>query len=188
MRRMMHRFIAARRQMDSAYGYQASPATRNRAAGFSGRRHASRISDTRRHLTLFRKQNRLLSGPADPAGSAFSARARETVPIAYAPDPSSRAASASAADGYQNALAGLGESSPLLSSGAWVRSGLTTDVNQLTTLYRESWLAKRIIDMPSEDMTRAWIRITTDLAVEDMHLITRAMKTHNLRKELTAAL
>ena len=93
----------------------------------------------------------------------------------------------SARDGYQNALAGLGDASPLLASGTFLRSGLTSDIALLTTLYRESWLAKRIIDMPSEDMTRAWIRITSDLDDGDMRLIEKAMKTHLIRKELTDA-
>ena len=92
------------------------------------------------------------------------------------------------ADAYQNTLAGLGEASPLLSSGTWIRNGLTSDPQLLTTLYRESWLAKRIIDMPSEDMTRAWIRMTTSLEEEDLRMIDRAMKTHNIRQEITDAL
>ena len=91
-------------------------------------------------------------------------------------------------DAYQNALAGLGEASPLLSGGTWIRNGVTADVQLLTTLYRESWLAKRIIDMPSEDMTRAWIRINTDLDADDRRMIDRAMKTHNIRQELTDAI
>ncbi len=93
-----------------------------------------------------------------------------------------------ASDGYQNRLAGLGEASQLISDGTWVRNGLTGNETLLTTLYRESWLAKRIVDMPSEDMTRAWIRISSDVDGEDMRLVEKAMKTHNVRKELTDAL
>lgn len=65
-----------------------------------------------------------------------------------------------AADGYSNAAAFLGEDSPLLSAGTFLRSGLTSDPERLTAMYRESWLTMRIIDMPSEDMTRAWYRLT----------------------------
>ena len=61
-------------------------------------------------------------------------------------------------DGYSNSAAFLGDESPLLSSGTFVRSGLTSDPELLTAMYRESWLTKRIIDTPSEDMTRAWYR------------------------------
>ena len=59
-------------------------------------------------------------------------------------------------DGYANAAAFLGEESPLFAAGTFLRSGLTADVETLTAAYRENWLAKRIIDMPAEDMTRAW--------------------------------
>ena len=70
----------------------------------------------------------------------------------------------SGADGYSNSAAFLGDESPLLSSGTFVRSGLTSDPELLTAMYRESWLTKRIIDTPSEDMTRAWYRLSTPCA------------------------
>ena len=65
-----------------------------------------------------------------------------------------------ARDGYTNPLAFLGEASPLFSSGTYNRGGITSSPALLTALYRESWLAKRIIDMPSEDMTRAWYTLS----------------------------
>ena len=61
--------------------------------------------------------------------------------------------------------------SPLLSSGTFLRSGLTADPELLTAMYRESWLTKRIIDMPSEDTTRAWYRLTSAPAAEDLHAL-----------------
>ncbi len=92
-----------------------------------------------------------------------------------------------ASDGYQNSLAGLGDASPLLSGGTFIKSGLTSNLELLTTLYRESWIAKRIIDMPSEDMTRSWIRIISSLEDEDLSMLHQVMKRHNIRKELTDA-
>ena len=62
-----------------------------------------------------------------------------------------------ASDTYTNPPAFLGAASNLISSGTWIRSGLASNTDLLTTLYRESWLAKRIIDMPVEDMTRPGI-------------------------------
>ena len=56
-----------------------------------------------------------------------------------------------ALDGYSNAAAFLGDDSPLLASGTYRRSGLTSNTELLTVTYRENWLAKKIIDMPSED-------------------------------------
>ncbi len=72
------------------------------------------------------------------------------------------------ADGYSNSAVPIGAASPLLSSGTFVRSNLTQDTEKLTTIYRESSLAMRIIDMPAEDMTRAGYTLTGDFEAEDL--------------------
>ena len=64
--------------------------------------------------------------------------------------PEAVAAILSALDGYSNAAAFLGDQSPLIASGTFHRSNLTSRSELLTVTYRESWLAKRIIDMPSD--------------------------------------
>ena len=91
------------------------------------------------------------------------------------------------ADGYGNPVAFLGEDSPLLSSGTFMRSNLTSNMNLLTTIYRESWLAKRIIDMPSEDMTRKWYTLNTSMDDEDLRLLKRLEAKHSVRQEMTNA-
>ena len=92
------------------------------------------------------------------------------------------------ADGYSNAAAFLGEDSPLLASGTFLRSGLTSDPELLTAMYRESWLTKRIIDTPSEDMTRAWYRLSSSVAPEEIHVLRRLEARHSVKQELTNAL
>ena len=94
----------------------------------------------------------------------------------------------SAFDGYSNAAAFLGEDSPLLSSGTFRRSGLTRETELLTTAYRENWIAKRIIDMPCEGMTRAWYKLSTSLpeaAVRELH---RLEAWHNVKQEIANAI
>ena len=91
-------------------------------------------------------------------------------------------------DGYTNPLAFLGESSPLLSSGTYIRNNLTSDPDLLTTLYRTSWLSKRIIDTPSEDMTRSWYRFSSPLPEEDLESLRRLESRHSVRQELTNAI
>ena len=93
-----------------------------------------------------------------------------------------------ALDGYANAAAFLGEDSPLLSSGTFRRSGLTSQTELLTTAYRESWLAKRIIDMPSEDMTRAWYTLSTSLPEEDLQDLKHLEARHSVKQEITNAI
>ena len=93
-----------------------------------------------------------------------------------------------ASDGYSNAAAFLGESSPLLASGTFRRSGLTANTELLTAAYRESWLAMRIIDMPSEDMTRRWYTLTTAMDDEDLRELRRLEARHSVRQEITNAI
>ena len=92
------------------------------------------------------------------------------------------------ADGYSNAAAFLGEDSPLLACGTFLRSGLTSDPELLTAMYRESWLTKRIIDTPSEDMTRAWYRLSSSVDPEEIHALRRLEARHSVKQELTNAL
>ena len=92
------------------------------------------------------------------------------------------------ADGYSNSMAFLGEASPLLQSGTYLRSGLSSDMDLLTTMYRESWLTMRIIDTPSEDMTRAWYRFSAPLPEEDLETLRRLESRHSVRQELTDAI
>ena len=84
-------------------------------------------------------------------------------------------------DGYSNGAAFLGEQSPLLSAGTFVRSGLTSDPELLTAMYRESWLTKRIIDTPSEDMTRAWYRLSAVTDPEKIHALRRLEARHSVK-------
>ena len=94
----------------------------------------------------------------------------------------------SALDGYSNAAAFLGENSVLLSSGTFRRSNLTSQSELLTVTYRESWLAKRIIDMPCEDMTRAWYSFSTSMPEEDMKDLKRLEAKHSVKQEIANAI
>ena len=93
-----------------------------------------------------------------------------------------------AQDGYNNAAAFLGESSPLLSAGTFVPSGLTSNIRLLTTTYRECWLATRIIDTPAEDMTRSWYTLTGKFDPEDLADLKLVEAKHSIKQELTDAI
>ena len=93
-----------------------------------------------------------------------------------------------ALDGYSNAAAFLGDDSPLISSGTFRRNGITANTELLTVTYRESWLAKRIIDMPSEDMTRAWYSLSTSLPSDDLHDLKQLEAKHSVKQEITNAI
>ena len=93
-----------------------------------------------------------------------------------------------ALDGYSNAAAFLGDDSPLLASGTYRRSGLTSNTELLTVTYRENWLAKKIIDMPSEDMTRSWYSLSTSMPEEDIKDLKRLEAKHSVKQEITNAI
>ncbi len=92
-----------------------------------------------------------------------------------------------ALDGYANAPAALGEYSPLAAAGTFLRSGVTADPELLTAAYRTNWLAKRIIDMPAEDMTRAWYR-PDGLPEEAVRRLRSLESRHAVRRELADAI
>ena len=93
-----------------------------------------------------------------------------------------------ATDGYSNAAAFLGEYSPLIASGTFLRSGLTANTQLLTTTYRECWLATRIIDTPAEDMTRSWYTLTGKFDPDDLADLRRLEARHSVKRELTDAI
>ena len=91
-------------------------------------------------------------------------------------------------DGYVNLPASLGEASPLQSSGDYVRSGISRNYELLTVLYRENWIAKRIIDMPCEDATREWYTLSTELNQNLIDKIKKIEAKHNVKGEITNAM
>ena len=93
-----------------------------------------------------------------------------------------------AKDGYVNLPASLGEASPLQSSGDYVRSNISRNYELLTVLYRENWIAKRIIDMPCEDATREWYTLSTELNQNLIDKIKKVEAKHNVKGELTNAM
>ena len=94
-----------------------------------------------------------------------------------------------AMDGFSNPLAHLGAASPLMSAGTFERSGLTEDKEKLTTMYRENSIAKRIIDMPCEDMTRAWYTLSSKMVDEtDLAQLKDLEAKHSIKQEITNAI
>ena len=91
-------------------------------------------------------------------------------------------------DGYSNAPAGLGASSFLLSSGVFLPTNLTRDITALTNTYRGSWLAKKIIDMPAEDMTRNWYTLSTAMPMEELQILKELEARHSVKQEMTNAI
>ena len=63
-------------------------------------------------------------------------------------------------DGFSNPLANMGDDTPSLLEGTqYNMSRLSFDWGLLNTLYRTHWIVRRIVDVPSEDMTKNWYKI-----------------------------
>ena len=89
-------------------------------------------------------------------------------------------------DGYRNTIAHIGNSSLLMAGGGFARSNLVTE--ELTTAYRDNWLAKKIVDMPAEDMTRKWYTLSTSASQEEIDKIRHLEAIHSIKQEITNAL
>jgi len=90
-----------------------------------------------------------------------------------------------AADGYVNTLAYLGEASELTKANDYERHGISNNYELLTTLYRENWLAARIIDTPCEDMTRSWYSLSSEIEQEKIDELKKLENKHCIQQELT---
>ena len=91
-------------------------------------------------------------------------------------------------DGYINTAGRIGAASPLMAGGTFIRSNLTFDQELLTTTYRDNWVAKRVIDMPAEDITRSWYTLNTKMSEADLEELRRLEAEHSIKQELTNAI
>jgi hypothetical protein len=94
----------------------------------------------------------------------------------------------SAIDGFINSLAYLGEASPLTRANDFERHSITRDIETLTVMYRENWLAKRIIDTPCEDMTRSWYSVSSEIEQDKLDELAKLEAKHNVKQEITNGL
>lgn len=102
--------------------------------------------------------------------------------------PNTQSKSLSVRDGFINTLAYLGEASELNKANDFERHSITRDTETLTVMYRENWIAKRIIDMPCEDMTRAWYTLASEMEQDKLDELAKLETKHNVKQEITNAL
>lgn len=93
-----------------------------------------------------------------------------------------------ALDGFINTLAYLGEASELTQASDYQRHSITRDYELLTVMYRENWVAKRIIDTPCEDMTRAWYSVSSEIEQDKLDELAKLEAKHNIKQEITNGL
>jgi len=75
-----------------------------------------------------------------------------------------------ARDGLVNVATGLGTNKSKLSHASWELESLTNGWQQLDAAYQSNWIARQIVDIPAQDMTREWRSIKSEGA-EDIKLL-----------------
>ena len=82
-----------------------------------------------------------------------------------------------ALDYFTNQLARLGYGTPSLPEGRQYNLvRLSNNYLLLLTLYRNHWIARRIVDLPAIDMTRAWPKLNCELAPKEIQKFDRTVQ------------
>lgn len=80
-------------------------------------------------------------------------------------------------DYFTNMAARTGYGTPSIGESAtYEMVRLSNNYELLLTLYRNHWIARRIVDIPAIDMTRAWPKITSDIPPDDIASFDRTIE------------
>jgi hypothetical protein len=97
--------------------------------------------------------------------------------------------SAQAFDFFSNIMARTGYGSPNLVEGAeYPLVRLTYNYWQLVSLYEGGWIPRRIVDVPAQDMVRAWPTLTSDIDPKDLGRIDKVIRRTNTKNQLLTAM
>jgi phage-related protein (TIGR01555 family) len=97
--------------------------------------------------------------------------------------------SSMAQDFFSNAGARMGFGTPSLGQGAdYTLERLSYNYWLLVTLYRNHWISRRIVDVPAQDMVKAWPRLTSDLEPKDLTKLDRALRLTNTKNQVLTGL
>ena len=91
-------------------------------------------------------------------------------------------------DGLENVVAGLGTERDKRSYSVWGDPRVLTR-QELESMYRGSWLAKKIVNITADDMTREWLHVMfDDDSEESQFAIEQAEKRFGIKKKINEAL
>jgi len=99
------------------------------------------------------------------------------------------ATTAQAADLFSNSGARMGFGTPSLGQGAeYNLVRLSYDYWNLITLFRNHWISRRIVEVPAQDMVKAWPTMTSDIEPKDITRINRALRKTNTKNNILTGL
>jgi phage-related protein (TIGR01555 family) len=88
-------------------------------------------------------------------------------------------------DVFSNPLARLGYGTPNLSEGTqYPLTRLTNDYQLINSLYRNSWIVRRVVDTIPEDATRNWIQLRTQLPPDQLDRINRVWRIKRFKEKI----
>lgn len=96
---------------------------------------------------------------------------------------------AKAYDFFTNLAARTGVGTPSLSEGTqYELVRVSYNYWELITLYRNHWVARKIVDIPAQDMVRSWPRLTSEMSPEDISAIDKAIRRTGTKSAFLRAL
>lgn len=109
-------------------------------------------------------------------------RAGTSRPIARQPTSDSRH---STTDSFSNPMARLGFGQPnLLEAADYPVTRLTQNYALLNSLYRNDWIASKIVDAIAEDMTKNWYEITSQIKPDQLTQLATTERLCRVRKQI----
>lgn len=99
------------------------------------------------------------------------------------------AGSAIANDMFSNFSARSGYGTPSLGQGSsYEMVRISYDYWQLITLFRNHWISRRIVEVPAQDMVKAWPKLTSEIEPKDLSRIDRALRKTNTKNNVLTGL
>lgn len=94
-----------------------------------------------------------------------------------------------ATDVFTNAAARTGWGTPSLGQGSeYTLVRFSYDYWQLITLFRNHWISRRIVEVPAQDMIKAWPKLTSEIEPKDLTRIDRAIRKTNTKNNTLTGL
>lgn len=92
-------------------------------------------------------------------------------------------------DAFQNQMARLGFGQPNLNEGAdYPLTRMSQNYNLFTSLYRSSWIVRKIVDVFPSDMVKNWIKFNSSLDPEKISKINSAIRKTKTKEKIKEGL
>ena len=120
---------------------------------------------------------------------AYRKNRQRRLPASPALKPPVEEAPVRVRDGYSNPIANLGLDQPnALAASQYTLTRISQNPDLLMSLYRNDWIARRVVDVPAEDMTRNWYKINSQMPPERLDEMKALETRHSIKYEITTGI